>query len=168
MPAIHLVEGPVGAGKSTFAARLCLMNAAPRFILDDWMATLFRPDRPDTDIIPWYLERKRRCIDQIWNIACDLIDTRTSVVLELGLIRRQDREDFYSRVDAAEFELKVYVLDTPEEVRRQRVRRRNIEKGSTFRMEVPDEMFEIANNLWEAPDSVECRERRISFISANQ
>ena len=52
MARIHLIEGPVGAGKSTFAAQLSGTYAAPHLALDDWMATLFVPDRPDGDIMP--------------------------------------------------------------------------------------------------------------------
>jgi adenylate kinase family enzyme len=36
MAKIHLVEGPVGAGKSTFVAKLCREHSAPSLILDAW------------------------------------------------------------------------------------------------------------------------------------
>ena len=66
MPTIHLIEGPVGAGKSTFAAKLMHEHSAPRLNLDEWMVVLFRPDRPEgDDIMAWYAERKQRCIEQI-------------------------------------------------------------------------------------------------------
>jgi len=164
MATIYLVEGPVGAGKSTFAARLSVTHAAPRLILDEWMATLFRADRPSDGFVDWYVERKRRCIEQIWHVACDMIDTGTNVVLELGLVQRQDRSDFYARVDASGTTLKVYVLDAPEHVRRQRVHTRNVEKGSTFKMEVSDEIFALANRMWEEPDDSEAAERDIEFV----
>ena len=35
MARIHLIEGPVGAGKSTFAAQLSGTYAAPHLALDD-------------------------------------------------------------------------------------------------------------------------------------
>ena len=166
MATIYLIEGPVGAGKSTFAAQLSWTHAAPLLNLDEWMVTLFRPDRPNTDFMQWYSERKLRCIEQIWKVTCDLLDTGTNVILELGLVQTQDREDFYSRVDAAGYELEVYVLDAPEAVRRQRVRDRNNKKGSTFKMEVSDEIFELANSAWQAPDDVECRDRDIHTVEA--
>jgi predicted kinase len=171
---IHLIEGPVGAGKSTFAAQLSLTQAAPRLNLDDWMATLFRPDRPDSrnapdspdsDVMQWYLERKQRCIEQIWQLTSDLIDTGTSVILELGLIQRQARADFYSRVDASGYELRIYVLDAPKEIRRQRVRERNAARSGTYRMQVPDAFFELASSQWQEPDDVECSARDIEFVT---
>ncbi len=165
MATIHLVEGPVGAGKSTFAARLCADHAAPHLDLDEWMVTLFTPDRPSTGFVAWYSERKQRCVEQIWRVTCALMRAGTSAVLELGLVQRQAREEFYRRVDASGYELAVHVLDAPENVRRQRVRARNGGAGETFKMTVTDEVFEIASRAWEPPDDVECAERPIRLIS---
>ncbi len=162
---VFLVEGPVGAGKSTFAAQLGLTHAAPRLILDEWMVTLFRPDRPNIDLMQWYGERKQRCIEQIWRVTCDLIDTGTSAVLELGLVQCHARLDFYARIDAAEYPLRVYVLDAPRAVRRARVHARNHAQSGTFQMVVPDEMFESASDLWEPPDDLEIERRDIEFVS---
>jgi len=164
MATIHLIEGPVGAGKSTFAAQLSLTHAAVHLNLDDWMVTLFRPDRPETEFMEWYAERKQRCIDQIWRVTCDLIDAGTEAVLELGLVQTSARDDFYRRVDVEGYALKVYVLETPEDVRRERVRHRNTQQGDTFKMEVSDEIFELANRAWQAPDAIEARERDIEFM----
>jgi len=168
MPCIHLVEGPVGAGKSTFAFGLCQRHAAPHLNLDDWMVTLFRPDRPATDVVPWYQERKDRCIEQIWKVACEIVESGSDVVLELGLIQRAARQAFYERVDVAGYDLDVYVLDVPRDVRRERVRLRNRTQGATFAMEVPDEIFEFASNLWEPPDALESSARRVHVISESR
>jgi predicted kinase len=165
---IHLIEGPVGAGKSTFSIRLGHDLSAPRLDLDEWIVTLFRADRPETDFVAWYLERKRRCIEQIWSVASEILGSGTDAVLELGLVGRADRAAFYERVDDLDYELVVYVLETPEETRRQRVRERNREKGDSFKMEVSDEIFELANRAWEAPSETECRERRIRFVDTSR
>jgi len=165
MAHVHLIEGPVGAGKSTFAAQLSATHAAPHLALDDWMARLFAPDRPETDLMPWYVERKDRCIDQIWKITRGLIDTGTDVILELGLIQRTARQQFYARLDTADIAHTVYVLDAPKDIRHARVRRRNEEQGPTFSMVVPDAIFEIASGLWEPPDETERATRDIRFIT---
>ncbi len=68
MARIHLIEGPVGAGKSTFAATLSERHAAPHLCLDGWMATLFGPDRPSAGVLDWYMERKDRCLEQICEV----------------------------------------------------------------------------------------------------
>jgi len=164
MTAIHLIEGPVGAGKSTFATRLAFEQRAPRLDLDAWMVTLFSPDRPDDGFVPWYQERKQRCLQQIWSVTTELIEAGSSVVLELGLVGRSDRDAFYARVDATDHRLLVYVLDAPEAVRRQRVRERNVRQDGSFKMVVPDEIFDIATHAWEPPDESEAAARRIHFV----
>jgi hypothetical protein len=54
---VHLIVGSVGAGKSTFALALCRAHSALRLDLDEWMAQLFRPDRPETSVVERYVER---------------------------------------------------------------------------------------------------------------
>lgn len=163
MPTIHLLEGPVGAGKSTLAAALSARHDAPRFILDDWMAVLFRPDRPEVDLWPWYLERKQRCIELIWRLGDEALDRGQDVILELGLVRRAAREEFYQRVDAADRQLIIYLLDAPRELRRARVQERNERRGPTFAMPVPDAIFELASDAWEAPDERELAGREVRY-----
>lgn len=165
MATLHVVEGPVGAGKSTFAQKLSLSLRAPHLDLDEWMVTLFSRDRPSDGFMEWYSDRKGRCVQQIWNVTCDLLDTGTSTILELGLVRLADREDFYRRVDATNCDLRVYLLDTPLEQRRQRVRERNRQKTGSYKMDVPEEIFDLANSFWEEPTEAECRERNIEIVT---
>lgn len=164
MPTIHLIEGPVGAGKSTYAGKLALELGAPHLNLDEWMVTLFRPDRPQDNFMAWYAERKERCIAQIWLVAEMVLQTTSTVILELGLVQRAAREDFYRRVDGTDHKLQVHWLDVPETVRHERVRKRNTEQGSTFQMEVSDEVFALANSAWESPDEQELQARNITVI----
>lgn len=157
---MHLLLGPVGAGKSTHARALVESRRAVHLDLDDWMARLFRPDRPDEGVVQWYGERADRCVAQIWDTALKIIDAGTEVVLEIGMLRRAQRERLYGWVDAAAVDLKVIVLDAERDLRRARVERRNEERGPTFSMVVPPEVFEFASDLWEAPeaDEIEARE----------
>ena len=132
--------------------------------LDEWFAALFSPDRPAGDFVPWYVQRKERLLALIWSHSRRILASGTDVILELGLIQRQSRVAFGRQIQDEGFELVVHVLDAPLEVRRERVRRRNAEKGSTFAMVVPDHVFEMASNLWEAPDDVECSEYAVIFV----
>lgn len=168
MARLHLIIGPVGAGKSTFALQLCRDHAAVRLTLDEWMATLFSQDRPESGVMEWYLERTARCIEQIWSLAENLIEVGTDVVLEIGLIQRRDRERLYQRVDAAGYALTVYVLDAPRELRRERVEQRNQEKGMTFSMVVPPHIFELASDLWEPLDDAERCSRDVRFVDTRE
>jgi predicted kinase len=165
MPRIHLLLGPVGAGKSTLAAQLAHEHGAVAFDLDDWMTTLFGDDtRPETGVMGWYVERTQRVTRQIWAVASAILDTGADVVLELGLVQRRARADFLRRVDDSGHELRIYVLDAPRDERRRRVERRNAEQGATFSMVVPSAVFELASDLWEPLDADERRGRDVLFL----
>jgi predicted kinase len=164
MPKVHLVEGPVGAGKSTYASTLVRQTSGVHIALDEWFAALFSPDRPAGDFVPWYVQRKERLLALIWSHSRRIVASGTDVILELGLIQRQSRVAFGRQVRDEGFEVVVHVLDAPLEVRRERVRRRNVDKGSTFAMVVPDHVFELASRLWEAPDDDECSEYVVNVV----
>jgi predicted kinase len=167
-PAIHLIEGPVGAGKSTFAAKLARELSGVHVALDEWFARLFSPDRPGAGVLDWYGERKDRLVDLIWAHALAVRAAGTPPVLELGLVRRAQRDAIYERADAGGIELVVHVLDAPRDIRRERVRRRNAERGATFSMVVPDAIFELASDAWEPPDADELQDRRIVPITSGR
>ncbi|MDD2699839.1 MAG: AAA family ATPase [Sideroxydans sp.] len=161
---LHLIEGPVGAGKSTYAMSLASGGRAIHIALDEWFASIFSPDRPEQDIVPWYIERKDRLIELIWGHSKRLLDSGCGVILELGLIQQAHRIDFCSRVQSEGYDLTMHVLDAPIQVRRERVRQRNQQKGDTFSMVVPDHIFEIASSQWQPPDAAECSQFHINFI----
>ena len=165
MSRIYLIEGPVGAGKSTFAASLATRVGGTHIALDEWFARLFSPDRPNTDLMPWYIERKARLLDHIWTHAQALVACGIAPILELGLVHRQSREAFYERAREAGVDLSVYLLLASRDLRRDRVMRRNVEKGPTFSMVVPAPFFEMASDTWEEPDEEEIAENRIERIS---
>jgi predicted kinase len=167
MPTVHLIEGPVGAGKSTYAMALASRCGTTHIALDAWFAVLFSPDRPAQDFIPWYIERKERLLNVIWSHAGHLLNTGCDVVLELGLIQQAPRVEFCRRVLGEGHDLVLHVLDAPLEVRRKRVRNRNEEKGATFSMVVPDHVFDLASKLWQPPDEIECAEFTVSFVPGN-
>ncbi len=165
-PRLHLVIGPVGAGKSTFAIDLATQEAALRLTLDDWMARLFRPDRPPAGVVPWYVERAARCVDQIWVVSRAALTLGVDVVLEIGLLRREQREAFHARVleEAPGVATVVHVLDADRDTRRARVEHRNRTRGATFSMEVAPEVFELASDLWEPPDDDEREGRDVRLL----
>lgn len=155
MPIVHLIEGPVGAGKSTFSASLAARTGGVHIALDAWFATLFSPDRPTEDFIPWYQSRKERLLGLIWTHSQAILAAGSDVILELGLIQRQPRMAFCRTVIDGGFDMVMYEVDAPRDVRRARVERRNTQRGSTFSMVVPAHIFELASDLWEPSDEME-------------
>jgi len=167
MATIYLIEGPVGAGKSTYATQLSREKSAACLNLDEWMVNLFSADRPAKDFMSWYNSRKQRCIEQIWLTSCELLKSEINVVLELGLVAATDRQSFYQRVDQSNAALQVIVIDAPREERLRRIRQRNTEMGETFRMVVSDEIFDIADHAWQPPDEQESQLRNIKWLATD-
>ncbi len=164
MPSVHLIEGPVGAGKSTFARKLASDLPAVHIPLDEWFVRLFSPDRPPSDFVPGYLQRKGRLVELIWNHALQLVAAQATPILELGLIQRQARLEFYERASSAGVSLRIHLLDAPLNVRWERVQQRNENRGETFSMVVPKPIFDMASSMWEAPDEDEIQEHEINVV----
>ena len=104
------------------------------------------------------------CLEQSWRTTERLVEVGTDVVLEIGLIQRAARQVFYDRVDSMGYDMAVYVLEASRELRRERVLRRNQQKGDTFSMEVPLEIFELASDLWQPPKANEGKQRELRFV----
>ena len=165
MPRMHLVEGPVGAGKTTFAREFAKEHKAPCLILDDWFVRLFTPDRPAENLMVWYAERKERCLAQIWQVTLDILSGDQDVVLELGLIERARRQRFYDSARSEGLALNIFLLDAPRELRRERVRARNRDQGPTYSMAVPDWVFDLASDAWEPFDAAEIANMNVRVIA---
>lgn len=158
---LHLLIGPVGAGKTTYGQRLAARTTGVFLDLDAWMVRLFGADpRPPDQVIAWYLERRERCRALLWDVALDVLRSGVDVVLELGLVSVADREGFYDRAQAEDLALRVYLLDAPRDIRRERVLQRNKTPGA-FTQIVPIEFFERASDLWQPPSDAERAERKI-------
>lgn len=152
---LHVLIGPVGAGKSTFAQRRVADGSGVFLDLDPWMVRLFgADDRPPEGTMAWYLERRQRCRDVLWDTALGILRSGTDVYLESGLLTRQEREAFYEQVRSEDVELVVHLVDAPREVRRERVSLRNRSAGP-FTQVVPPEFFERASDAWQPPDESE-------------
>jgi predicted kinase len=156
MATLHLLIGPVGAGKTTYAERRIQGTSAVSFDLDSWMVRLFGDDpRPLENVLGWYLERRERCRGLLWQVSLDVLRAGLDVYLELGLITAADREAFYQRARAESLSLRVLLLDAARDVRRERVLQRN-QSPRAFTQLVPPEFFERASDAWEPPTEVEC------------
>jgi predicted kinase len=164
MHPIHLIEGPVGAGKSTFSRRLARQLPGVHLALDEWFVRLYSPDRPGTDFVNWYLQRKERLLELMWMHAKNLASANANPILELGLIQRQARYRFYEQARKEGIQLNVYLLDAPENIRWERVEHRNESKGETFSMAVPRHIFEVASAMWEPPDDEEIEMQTIEIV----
>ncbi len=156
MPAtLNLVFGPIGAGKTTYAHALARREGSVAFVLDEWGARLFGPDVHGPLDFGWMLERLARCNALIWSTATAVLAAGTSVVLDLGLMRREQRERIRKLAQEAGLAVQWHFVDAPQAVRRARVAGRNETKGETFVREVPPQMFDMIEAMYEAPTPAE-------------
>lgn len=148
---IHLISGPIGAGKTTYALKLSDDLGCVCFSIDDWMVTLFGDDFPSTMDPAWIFPRVARCEKQIWSVARRLAKLGTSCVLDLGFQRAEHRRIYRKLINEAGLELQLHAIDADEGERWRRVEARNSEKGSTYRLTVTRQMFEIFEAAWSPP-----------------
>jgi predicted kinase len=148
---LNVIFGPCAAGKTTYAHALARRENAVPFVLDEWGARLFGPDVQGPIEFPWMLERLGRCNALIWSTAEAVLAAGTSVVLDIGAMRRADRERIRQMAEAKGLSLHWHFVDAPQEVRRARVADRNASKGATFVAEVTPEMFEMLEGIYEPP-----------------
>ena len=156
MATVHMICGPVGAGKTTYGRALAAERDAIFFCLDEWMAALFMMDAPVPLTFEWAFERTQRCERQIWAIARQVLGRGVDIVLELGFFKREQRARTRALVAETGAPLEVHVLDVPRDLRRERVRARN-QGTATYTIEVDDTTFEWAESFYEPLDDDELR-----------
>ncbi|MGE8412051.1 MAG: AAA family ATPase [Pseudomonas sp.] len=166
--AVHLVCGPVGAGKSTYAHELSSGGNAVVFSMDVWMAKLFAPDIASGTTVQtmnpaWFAERVDRCEAVIYSMAAEVLRCGGSVILDLGFLRRQRRDTAYAFAARHGSPAVLHYVTAEAEVRRNRVARRNEQRGQTYTMEVTPQMFDFAESVFEVPQSEELAGARMVF-----
>ncbi|HEY8616402.1 ATP-binding protein [Phenylobacterium sp.] len=156
MPAtLHVIFGPSGAGKTTYAQAFARREGAVSFILDEWMARLFAPDMPEKIEYDWMVERVARCEAQIWSTAAGVLAAGTSVILDIGLMRRADRARVREIAEATGLPLQFHYVTASAETRRARVAERNVVRGENFAIEVTPDMFDFVEGVFETPEPAE-------------
>jgi predicted kinase len=159
---IHLVCGPIGAGKTTYAIKLAKEQRAVRFSEDDWLAKLFVPEAPK-DLLEqsmqvvgaWATERYQRCRSQIWLICQELLEIDSSIVLDGAAANKEQRDMIREKARQYNVGFQLHYITAPAEKRRERVFERNRQRGITFSLEVTPAMFEHTEQYFEAPKGKE-------------
>ena len=106
-----------------------------------------------------------RCQSLIWTTAGAVLEAGTPVVLDLGLMSRAHRESIRTMSEQAGLSMQWHFLDAPQEVRRARIMARNETKGQTLAREVPPELFDMLEAIYEAPAPAELENALLSRTS---
>lgn len=143
MPALHMVYGFVGAGKTTFAKKLEQTLPAVRFTHDEWMNKLYGENPP----LEYFADYYARVHELIWLYVTRLLELKQDVILDSGFWSRSSRDEARAKAAALGASHKLYFLDAPQEVLKARVRKRNENlQGSLY---IDDEAFELFKSRFE-------------------
>jgi predicted kinase len=154
---IHLVAGPIGAGKTTFARDLADRVEGVSLSIDEWMLALFGADVPTPLDPEWVFTRVKRCNERIMKTALLIATRGIDVVLDLGFTLAEDRAAAADAARAAGLKVKLHWLDVPPAERWARVEARSTERGSTYSFTITRQMFDFMEARVEEPDEEEIR-----------
>ena len=137
MPTLHLLCGKIGAGKSTLAKQLATRPATLLISEDHWTSTLFADD---LKTIEDYGRLSARLRAAMAPHVVDILRQGLSVVLDFPANTVRQRAWMRSLVAEAGVPHELHHLDIPDEVCKQRLRRRNASGEHQF--QVSDAEFE--------------------------
>lgn len=155
---IHLICGPIGAGKTTFAHKIAESHNAIRFSEDEWLSQLFVPDAPEglleqpmSVVGSWAGEKYQRCRTQIWQVCQQLLKANISIVVDGAAANKEQRDIVrqYALDNGVDFQL--YFVSAEAHIRKLRVFARNENQGDTYSLEVTPDMFAYTERFFEAP-----------------
>jgi predicted kinase len=143
MSTLHMLYGFVGVGKTTFAKKLEHTLPAVRFTHDEWMNKLYGENPP----LEYFADYYNRVHDLIWIYAERLLELDQDVILDSGFWSRNSRDEARAKAAVLGVNHKLYFLDAPEEVLKERVRKRNENlQGSLY---IDDHAFELFKTRFE-------------------
>ena len=155
---IHLICGPIGAGKTTLAHSLAKKYNAIRFSEDEWLSRLYVADAPEglmqqpaEAIAEWASTRYQRCRVQIDLLIRPLLAQGISVVLDGAAANKEQRDLIRQKALNYQVGFQLYYVDANSECRKERVFQRNIDRGETYAIEVNEGMFDLMEVFFQAP-----------------
>ena len=115
---LYIIQGFIGAGKSTYSAKLAERTKAIHLNPDKIVTEMFKKDE--------YMNNWESCFDKaldfMWKNTIELLNQNKSVILDMGFWKKNDRE--YARGIAKQLGVKLehIYLSVPDEVLKERIR----------------------------------------------
>jgi predicted kinase len=125
MPIVHLISGLPCSGKTTYATGLRADVNGVLYSLDRWLITAFGQYAISSVGHEEHTRRVVACRELIWESAIEVIRRSADVILDDGFFLRDNRIRHVGLAHAAGARAKIHFIDTPIDVIRTRLERRN-------------------------------------------
>ncbi|MEO0335520.1 MAG: ATP-binding protein [Pseudomonadota bacterium] len=152
---IYIIGGLPGAGKTTYSKKLAIEKNAVVFSTDAWMTDLFWMDQAPGEDASWAIERVGRCESRMMKTCLQLAEIGASSILDIGFVNLKWRQKTYQILDKANVPFEVHFLKADRDIRWERVKKRNKEKGETYSFEVTEEMLDFMDGVHDPIDASE-------------
>ena len=123
-PRLHILVGPTGAGKTTFARALAEGRRALIFSIDEWMGALYGPDLSPADGFAAIAMRAARVRGQMARVAAQGLAAGCDGIFDTGLLTRAQRREAVETAQALGAPFTVHCLDASAADRWARIDRR--------------------------------------------
>jgi predicted kinase len=143
---VYLICGFIGAGKTTFAKKLEAQTGAVRITKDEWLIQMVGND----PTIDGYEAFDGRMCGLSRDVAFRLAAKGIDVIIDEGFWFREDRDTMRRRAEDAGAQAVVYYLDTPMEMIRERVARRNLNPARDS-FTISEELLDFYLQFWQPP-----------------
>ena len=151
MATLHLMVGLPGSGKTTYAKKLAKQQNAVLFSPDDWQFKLFGNDINQ----PTHDENHTKIEQLMWDVAKDILQTDTDVILDFGCWAKEERDDFRKKAHEIGADFKIHFLDTPLEEIWNRLEKRNKIAGKNGVFYVKKHELELWASMFQKPTKEE-------------
>ncbi len=129
MATLHLMTGFMGFGKTTIAKELEKKYSAVRLTHDEFMVKLYGRNMPYNDFHTNY----DKVDNMLWDLAAQIINTGTSVIMDYGFWSHDDREKAYNRAKNITENVVFHLIECDLHTAKQRILQRSAEN--------PDELY---------------------------
>ena len=143
---VYLICGFIGAGKTTFAKKLEKKTGAVRITKDEWSIRLIG----NNPTIDGYAEWDTKIIELSRDVAFQLAEKGTDVIIDEGFWAKEQREEMKERARKAGARMVLYYVQASiEEIKARVLERSKNPPQDSF--EISENMFDHYVQYWEPP-----------------